>query len=64
MSDQPEPRPETGETNRERREALIKLGKYTAYAAPVVLVSMSQAQGQPISGIPAPVPPPAPPPEG
>jgi len=55
MSDQSEPRPEaTDDTNRERREALIKLGKYTAYAAPVVLASMSAAQGQPLSGVPTP----------
>ena len=35
----------------ERREALIKLGKYTAYAAPIVLASVSAAYGAP----PAPV---------
>jgi hypothetical protein len=50
-----EPRPATAESaNIERREALIKLGKYTAYAAPVVLASISSAQGQPLSGTPAP----------
>jgi hypothetical protein len=50
-----EPRPATAESaNIERREALIKLGKYTAYAAPVVLASITSAQGQPISGTPAP----------
>ncbi len=45
----------------ERREALIKLGKYVAYATPVVLASVSAAHGQaPISGL-APPPPPGPP---
>jgi hypothetical protein len=59
-----EPRPEAAEgANIERREALIKLGRYTAYAAPVVLASVSSAHGQaPISGVPAPpTPTPAPP---
>jgi len=61
IDNQSEPPPETAEgTNIERREALIKLGKYTAYAAPVVLVSVSSAQGQPISGVPTPVPPSSP----
>ena len=56
-----EPRPKaTEEANSERREALIKLGKYTAYAAPVLLVSLSPAQGQPVPGIAAPPPPPPP----
>ena len=41
-----EPRPETSESaDIERREALIKLGKYTAYAVPVVLTSVSSALG-------------------
>ena len=51
--------PLSGEPNTERREALIKLGKYTAYATPIVLASMSAAKGAPISGAPTP---PAPPP--
>ncbi len=47
--------------NAERREALIKLGKYVAYATPVVLASVSAAHGAPpISGTPAPPPPPPP----
>jgi len=45
-------------TNSERREALIKLGKYAAYATPIVIASLSAAHGKPISGVPA--PPPAP----
>jgi hypothetical protein len=56
-----DPRPEPSEgADVERREALIKLGKYTAYAAPIVLVSVSSAQGQVISGPPSPPPPKSP----
>ncbi len=47
-----------GAADTERREALIKLGKYVAYATPVVLASVSAAHGAPpISGVPAPPPP-------
>jgi hypothetical protein len=42
----------------ERREALIKLGKYAAYATPVVLGSVGSALAAP----PDPPPPPPPPP--
>ena len=42
-------------TNNERREALIKLGKYAAYATPVIVASVSAVQGAPVSG-PAPQP--------
>jgi len=56
-SDNPSEKPEAAEgTISERREALIKLGKYTAYAAPVLLVSLSPAQGQPVPRIAAPPP--------
>ncbi len=42
-----------------RREALIKLGKYTAYATPVLLATVTTAQA---ASVPAPpVPTPAPP---
>jgi hypothetical protein len=41
-----------GAADAERREALIKLGKYAAYAAPIVLASVSTAQAAPISGSP------------
>lgn len=47
-----------------RREALVKIGRYTAYATPVVLASMSAqaaASPAPVSGSPPP-PAPAPPP--
>jgi hypothetical protein len=57
MADETASNPQDGSNEPEssaRREALIKLGKYTAYATPVVLVSMSAAQGQPLSGTPAP----------
>jgi len=47
--------------DRERREALIKLGKYTAYATPIVVGSVSVAHSAPISKA-APAPPPGPPP--
>ena len=43
--------------NLQRREALIKLGKYTAYAAPVLLATVTAAQAAS-----APAPTPAPPP--
>ena len=43
----------------ERREALIKLGKYTAYAAPILLATVSIANAAPLSGTP-PGPPPGP----
>jgi hypothetical protein len=48
-------------TSNERREALIKLGRYAAYATPIVVASMSSALGgaPPISGAPS-SPPPAP----
>ena len=38
----------------QRREALIKLGKYTAYATPVLLATVTAAQAA--SGTPAPPP--------
>jgi hypothetical protein len=44
----------------ERREALLKLGKYTAYAAPAVLFTVSAEQVQAASGPPVPSPPPGP----
>jgi hypothetical protein len=44
--------------NIERREALIKLGKYTAYATPILLATVTAAQA--VSG-PSPAPPPSPP---
>jgi hypothetical protein len=54
------PQPETSErAGIERREALIKLGKYAAYATPVVLASISSAHGQPAPGVPPPPPPPS-----
>ena len=46
-SDTKEP---AGGANSERREALIKLGKYAAYATPVVVASISAVQGAPVSG--------------
>jgi len=49
----------TEDTNIKRREALIKLGKYTAYAAPIILATASAAQGAPISA-PSPTPGPSP----
>jgi hypothetical protein len=39
----------SSEPDNERREALIKLGKYAAYAAPIVLASMSTVQAAPAS---------------
>ena len=45
-----DPQPPTSERAMiERREALIKLGKYTAYATPILLASVSRphAQGDP-----------------
>jgi hypothetical protein len=44
----------------ERREALIKLGKYTAYAAPLLIATVTSAQATTISGAPSPSPGPAP----
>jgi len=41
-----------GPADVQRREALIKLGKYTAYATPVLLVTVTAAQAA--SGTPAP----------
>lgn len=55
-------------TSSERREALIKLGKYAAYATPVVVASISAVHGQApisrpaVSVTPAPPSPPSPPP--
>jgi len=50
-------------TSNERREALIKLGKYAAYATPVIVASISAVHGQaPISRPPVPVTPSPPPP--
>ena len=43
----------------QRREALIKLGRYTAYATPVLLGTVTAAQA---ASAPAPAPAPAPPP--
>jgi hypothetical protein len=37
-----------------RREALIKLGKYAAYATPIVIASVSTAHAFPVSGAPPP----------
>jgi hypothetical protein len=45
------PRPTSG-----RREALIKLGKYTAYATPVLLATVTAAQA---ASAPTPAPPPS-----
>jgi len=39
-----------GATNPERREALVKIGKYAAYTAPVMLVTVKNAE----AGRPAP----------
>jgi len=44
-------------TDVERREALIKLGKYTAYATPILLATVTAAQA-----VSAPAPTPSPPP--
>jgi hypothetical protein len=38
----------------QRREALIKLGKYTAYATPILLSTVASAQVQTASGTPSP----------
>jgi len=47
----------TSVSRNERREALIKLGKYAAYATPIVIASVSAAYGTaPISGAPTPSP--------
>jgi hypothetical protein len=47
-------------TDVQRREALIKLGKYTAYATPILLATVTAAQAV---SAPAPSPQPAPVPE-
>jgi hypothetical protein len=44
-------------TDVQRREALIKLGKYTAYATPILLATVTAAQAV---SAPAPSPPPTP----
>jgi hypothetical protein len=50
-----EPAPEQdASADLQRREALIKLGKYTAYATPVLLATVTVAQAA--SGTPAPPP--------
>jgi Chaperone of endosialidase len=46
----------------QRREALIKLGKYTAYATPILLGTVTAAQAASGTPAPPPVPTPAPPP--
>ncbi len=46
-----------GSADLKRREALIKLGKYTAYATPVLLATVSAAQA---ASAPAPTPTPTP----
>jgi len=57
-----EQRPGTSENAKiERREALIKLGKYAAYATPVVLATVSSAHGQTPDPPPPSPPPPSPP---
>jgi hypothetical protein len=62
MPSDTEPRPGTSERAKiERREALIKLGKYAAYATPVILATISSAEAQ-TPGVPPPPPPPSPPP--
>ena len=61
MTEQPPPNPvaateTTGDSR--RREALVKIGRYTAYATPIVLASMSAqaaAAPAPVSGKPPPV---------
>jgi hypothetical protein len=54
-------RPGPGSKNElERREALIKLGKYTAYAAPILIATVTSAQALTLSGAPSPSPGPAP----
>jgi hypothetical protein len=40
----------------QRREALIKLGKYTAYAAPVLLATVTAAQAASTPTPPTPTP--------
>jgi hypothetical protein len=46
-----------GASSNERREALIKLGKYAAYATPIVIASVSAVYGAPVSGAPVSPPP-------
>jgi hypothetical protein len=46
-------------TDVQRREALIKLGKYTAYATPILLATVTAAQAVSAPS-PSPTPPPAP----
>jgi len=56
MSNEPK-QPEPGSKNEiERREALIKLGKYTAYAAPILIATVTSAQATTFSGAPSPSP--------
>jgi hypothetical protein len=52
-----DPQPQTERAKIERREALIKLGKYTAYATPILLASVSWPRAQ--GGDPPPSPPPS-----
>ena len=55
-SGQSEPAAETNASaDLQRREALIKLGKYTAYATPVLLATVTAAQA---ASAPTPTPPP------
>ena len=42
----------------QRREALVKIGRFSAYVTPLVLASVSAAYGAPVSGAPTPSPPP------
>ena len=55
LSQQTQPAPgQDAPVDVQRREALIKLGKYTAYATPVLLATVTVAQAA--SGTPAPPP--------
>jgi Chaperone of endosialidase len=56
LSKQSQPSEPDASADVQRREALIKLGKYTAYATPILLATVAAAQAA--SGTPA--PPPAP----
>jgi Chaperone of endosialidase len=58
LSKQTQPSGQDASADMQRREALIKLGKYTAYATPILLATVTAAQAA--SGTPAS---PAPPPE-
>jgi hypothetical protein len=58
LSRRPEPvSKQDASADLQRREALIKLGKYTAYAAAVLLATVTAAQA---ASAPAPAPAPAP----